>query len=119
MKWISSTSAFARFVFFSGVAVMMVGLGAGCTSTRVGPQSEIRSTLVVAKAGDSVKLNWESKPGLLYTVVYSASLGANARWEPLPGYENMPGTGELMSAEDNSPGSETRYYRLHILQTDK
>ena len=96
---------------------LLVGTGWGCASSRVAQVQEesIRSTLVVARAGDSVKLSWESKPGLLYTVVYSPSLGGGAKWQVLPGYEGILGTGQTITAEDRAPEGQARYFRLHIV----
>lgn len=95
----------------------LVAVGWGCSSARVAQDQEesVRSTLIVARAGDAVKLSWESKPGLLYTVVYSSSLGGNAKWLPLPGCERIAGNGQTMEVEDRAPEGQARYYRLHIV----
>ena len=96
---------------------LLAGFGWGCSSSRVAQVQEetVRSTLVVARAGDSVKLSWESKPDLIYTVVYSSSLGGNAKWQVLPGCEGIRGTGRTITAEDRALEGQARYYRLHIV----
>ena len=96
---------------------LLAGFGWGCSSSRVAQVQEesVRSTLVVARAGDSVKLSWESKPDLIYTLVYSPSLGGHAKWQALPGYEGIRGTGKTINAEDRAPEGQARYYRLHIM----
>ena len=105
-----------RLVFVLTLA-LLVGFGWGCASSRVTQDQEesVRSTLVVARAGNSVKLSWESKPDLIYTVVYSSSLGGNAKWQVLPGCEGLRGTGRTVTAEDRAPEGQARYYRLHIV----
>ena len=88
----------------------------GCqTSSRPAVSEDgVRSTLVVGRSQDSATLQWESKRGVVYSVLFAKSRSSGAVWQPLPGYEKVPGTGETITIVDKIPYGVTRHYRLHV-----
>jgi pectin methylesterase-like acyl-CoA thioesterase len=72
-----------------------------------------QTTLTVARAGDTVAIQFPTDKGYSYTVLYTASLNSGA-WQPLPNGSNIQGTGDIVSLEDHVPNGSQRYYRLQI-----
>ncbi|MCP5488352.1 MAG: hypothetical protein H7A43_06855 [Verrucomicrobia bacterium] len=91
-------------------------LAAGCvTETLNSRENALAETrLVVTRAGEEVNLSWRSEPGLVYTVYHTAGENLSGRWEPLPGAEQVRGTGDMIYLKDTVPASRQRYYRLQI-----
>lgn len=98
---------------------LALGLAAGpvgCARWRVAarPPPATRAAgpkLEVVRSEGAVVLRWDSEPGSRYTVLYAEDLLAPA-WTPLPGAENLAGTGAQMEIRDETPESARRYYRL-------
>lgn len=100
------------------VACLMILASAGCVSREiieVKPVSEV--VLTVARSGSSVTLQWQSRVGSTYAVLYSGRMGGGGQWQVLPGAENIQGTGALIQLTDEVPEAQQRYYRLHISKT--
>jgi len=90
---------------------------AGCVSTTVEPPARERhAPLIVTRSGDMSRISWQSKPGLLYTVMYTDGPRARGEWVPLPGLYRVPGTGMEMIFEERLPAGAIRHYRLLINQ---
>lgn len=89
---------------------MGAALLTACISTPVQPAA--RSDLMVARAGDEVQLVWTSQSNVLYTITASDTLGAGARWQPLPHGTRLRGTGRQMTLTDLVPAGRPRYYDL-------
>lgn len=70
--------------------------------------------LIVASAGDSVTLSWKSQTGHLYTIMYTDKPQGEARWQPLPGYERMPGTGRTETLKFKVDPAAPRRFNLHV-----
>lgn len=91
-------------------AVLSALLLSSCVSTVVQPVA--RADLMVARAGDQVQLEWASTPGILYTITCSDTLGAGARWVPLPQAVRLRGTGKTMALSDQVPEGRARFYNV-------
>jgi len=84
----------------------------GCVSSAPSDYAE-RSSLVVVEVEGEVQMSWMSQPGRSYTILYSDSAeAAPEQWKPLPGYTEIPGNGENMTARDRHPARVERKYRL-------
>ena len=70
--------------------------------------------LMIASAGDSVTLSWKSQVGRLYTIMYTDQSEGQARWFPLPGYIQMPGTGRTEELKFKADPVRPRRYNLHV-----
>lgn len=70
---------------------------------------------MVVRGGQEVQLTWQSRRGQVYNVLFTDSVGNNARWEILPGYVNMTGTGEDFRAVDYVPTHIKRRYKLDTI----
>lgn len=75
------------------------------------------TTLTVARAGESVSIQFPSEKGVMYTVLWTADLNSGS-WKPLPNALRVAGTGELMAFEDHVPNGIQRYYRLQAEKLD-
>ncbi len=85
----------------------------GCTTREViKPAAE--TTLFVTRSSDKVSLQWQSQPGAFYTVIFADTLGAGARWQPLPQASRLRGTGQLMQVQDQPPLRRQRFYDIQV-----
>lgn len=106
-----------RILRFAGL-VLAGALVAGCVTyeeqrLRASPMT----TLTVARAGESVSIQFPSEKGVMYTILWTANLNSRS-WEPLPNAVRVMGTGELMAFEDHVPNGIQRYYRLQSWKID-
>lgn len=95
--------------------VALAMASAGCATEQVTKTSRpvAAPTLIVARAGVDVSFTWPSRRGAVYSVFYSDSPEVSgARWQPLPGYINLPGTGRTMAGKDRVPPRVDRRYKL-------
>ena len=113
------TPAAALDRFGMSLLVMtVVGAMTACTTTEmVGDKGVSRRmpTLIVAKTENGAKLQWNSKIGDVYTILYSESTGPTAKWQSLPNYATLQGTGGTMLATDDTPDAQHRDYRLYVI----
>ena len=106
--------SWCRVLILAG-GVAALALFAGCVTREVieiKPREEV--TLMMARSGESVTLQWRSEIGRNYTVLYSERMGGGGQWKPLPGATDVQGTGALITLTDDVPSTMQRYYRLHI-----
>lgn len=97
----------------AGLALALAtALSCGCVHEELRPVRE--TTLSVARAGGEVTLSFFGTRGIYYTVMYSTSNGARARWQPLTDAVNMQvsANGEQVIVKDRIPANTERYYRL-------
>lgn len=85
----------------------------GCVSEEVGGTPIDEITFTVVRAGRHVQFSWPSVTGQQYTVLFSKDRRPDHPWKPLPAVLNVLGTGETITAEDQVPEGQNRYYRLH------
>lgn len=109
-------SILLRCVFlacFAGAA----GLWAGCKTVRVIEEEPplAETVLMVARTSEGMHLQWASRTGFVYTVLYADRRDGKARWQPLPGAVRLMGTGQPITLRDRIAASQPRYYRLQVL----
>ena len=103
---------FVRMLSYT--AVVAGCLAGGCVSEQVGGVNPIeQTTLTVVRTADRAQISWLSKKGQHYTVIYSDDRRHDVPWKPLPDAQNLIGTGETLTVEDQVPEGRNRYYRLH------
>lgn len=87
-------------------------LPCGCVHEELRPVHE--TMLTVARAAGEVTLAFTGERGIYYTVMYSPTNGARARWQPLPDAVNIQvaANGERVIVKDRVPAGVERYYRL-------
>ena len=95
--------------FLSAASLM---LATGCATVSV-EEEPSRTTLITARAGTEVTLQWESEEGVTYTVMYADKMSGSAKWAPVPGLESIRGTGGTLTHKDTVPEHIQRYYRLN------
>ncbi|MFH0909373.1 MAG: hypothetical protein V1929_11470 [bacterium] len=97
------------------VLVLVVALAAagGCV-TETSVDDGHATTLFVTRAGETASIGWMSKPGLVYTLLYSDGMAANSSWQVVPGAANIVGDGGQITLTDQIANSAQRYYRLQI-----
>jgi hypothetical protein len=88
----------------------------GCVHQEIALKGEgkSRTTLTVARSGDSVQLRWKSEAGKFYDILYADKIGGQAAWKVLPGGGHLRGTGDDMTFTDSITDGANRYYRLNI-----
>jgi len=95
--------------------IFLPGIMASCMTRHIQEKRPItEARWIVTRTGNTTHLQWESKANVIYTVMYSRNHGAHARWQPLPGYSHIRGTGSTIHIEDHPSAYEKRYYRLQI-----
>lgn len=97
----------------AGLLLPAIFLVAGCVTEIQKPVTE--AALFTTRAGDQVRISWQSKPGELYAIHYSASRQSGSSWQVLPGCERIAGTGGTIEKSDRVPAGTPRYYRLVIV----
>lgn len=98
---------------FAAAALALAALApCGCVHEELRPVHE--TMLAVARSAGEVTLAFTGERGLYYTVMYSPSNGARARWKPLPDAVNIQvaANGERVIVKDRVPAGTERYYRL-------
>jgi len=86
----------------------------GCVTEVVDIPGQTSATLMVSRSGEEIRGSWKGEKGRYYTVLYAPARDARTPWKVLPGYDMLPGTGELLILTDRVPLNENRYYRLYI-----
>ena len=96
----------------AGGMALAATLLCGCVHEVLQPVRE--TTLTVARAAGEVTLAFTGTRGIYYTVMYSSSNGARAKWQPLQDAVNIQvsSNGERVIVKDRIPASAERYYRL-------
>jgi len=69
---------------------------------------------MVSSGGGKATLQWNTRPDMFYTVMYTPRRKGGAQWKPLPAYTRVPGTGGTVIITDTIPRGSKRFYRLHI-----
>jgi hypothetical protein len=96
----------------AAVLALAAFLPCGCVHEELRPVRE--TMLTVARSAGEVTLSFTGTRGIYYTVMYSPSNGARAKWQPLPDAVNIQvaANGESVIVKDRLPASTERYYRL-------
>jgi hypothetical protein len=96
------------------VGLSILAAGAGCVTRQETRQGGLKSraALVVSQAGPDVTFQWDSEPGVRYTVLFTDDVGPQARWEPVPGFAGVLGTGGTVTGRDIVPAGQKRRYRI-------
>jgi hypothetical protein len=69
--------------------------------------------IAVELVGGDVRLTFTTEAGKNYRVERATSLNPLVVWEPVPGTENLPGTGAVMQAIDSGAAVQSqRFYRI-------
>lgn len=92
---------------------LLAGLS-GCVTSVIEKEPLRETTLLVSRSGQTSILQWETEPGMLYTVLHASTRSAKADWQVLPGYARITGTGQTITAKDEIPAGQSRHYRLHV-----
>lgn len=109
-----SVHLISTYCFFITLFTALL-MSVGCVSTETVKKPVGGSVpLVITKSGDMANMQWESKRGYYYTVMYASSRSSRSVWKPLPRCIRIPGTGAHISVTDHFRVGETRHYRLHI-----
>ncbi|MGI9088027.1 MAG: hypothetical protein ACR2HH_09865 [Chthoniobacterales bacterium] len=83
-------------------------------------QTLIGPALTAFSIGRTPQIKFTTAFGQLYRVEYKNEV-FEANWTPLPGAENIPGTGQVIQIKDNDPGARgrsRRFYRAVVLDSD-
>jgi hypothetical protein len=78
-----------------------------------------KRALIVVQSGDEVTLQWKSEKGYAYTIMYTDKPQGDARWEPLPGYVNMAGTGKQETLQFKIDPIRPRRFNLRVAPAKK
>ncbi|NCC52752.1 MAG: hypothetical protein EOM20_16250 [Spartobacteria bacterium] len=103
-----------RAAAYAVCAVALGALATGCATQQPRTAPEIDTTLMMARSGDKATLQWNTRPDMLYTIMYAPHRKGGAVWKPLPSYTRVPGNGSTVTITDNIPPNTPRHYRLHI-----
>lgn len=84
----------------------------GCRTQIVEPKVPItKAVLIATRVEGKAQIEFETKEGEIYTVMFADRRSPSPRWRPLPGAENLVGTGGTMKLTDVGPN---RRYRLRL-----
>ncbi len=91
-----------------------------CGCMHAAPESHLLPSrtraLVVVSAGDTTTLQLTTRPGCVYTILYTddpPTLGTS-RWFPLPGYEKMAGDGTTLTLRQPYSPAQPRRYTVRV-----
>lgn len=104
-----------------GAAALGVLAIAGCASANAEskaataansllPSSE--TAVFVTRVSGETTISWMSKSDQVYSVISKDRTRKDAVWTPVPGYENLPGTGEQMTVTLRIPGDDSRAFNV-------
>lgn len=79
------------------------------------PVPDIRITDITA-ADEGITLRWVGQPSWYFTVQFSSDLLELSSWADLPGYVDLPGPDDEMSAIDTNAPALWRFYRIRAAQ---
>lgn len=110
-------------VFCGGIAAGGIALSAAsCTSVSAqGSDTAPRSNnllptpdtaVFITRVGDELTISWMAKTGAVYTLISKDRSRPDAAWTPVPGYENMPGTGKQESIVLRVPSDDARVFNI-------
>jgi len=88
---------------------------AGCVRVEDRREPFSKTRMVITRDTKGVKLQWNSDQGQRYAILYKDPGTPGARWRPLPGYDQVIGTGGVMTVKDPSPSTPNRDYRIQTL----
>ncbi len=103
-----------RVLLRNALLLIACAAASGCATVREVDKPISDVVLMVSRGSDEAVLSWNSRRGERYTVLFSDSRAAGARWQPLPGAELVYGTGAPITLRDAVPGNRPRYYRLEV-----
>lgn len=86
----------------------------GCVSEEIVNPNAEQTRLIVTRAGDETHISWQSQKDQVYTLMSADGRTAQARWTPVEGAVNLPGTGNTIERTDHVPEGMNRYYRLQL-----
>jgi hypothetical protein len=94
------------------LAALVVGIS-GCVQTPVPSERPAAARLMISRGVNGVNMQWKGEVGSTYTLYYKDPMGADMSWRPVPGYQGIRGTGELIEVRDSSAAAKHRQYRVH------
>ncbi len=111
----------------SWLAVAVLALSFGSVRPAGGAEDEkkpswlpdSRRALFVCVVEDQVTLSWKTEPGSVYTIMYTDKPSGEAKWAPLPGYIQMPGTGKTETAKFKVDPARPRRFNLRVEDASK
>lgn len=125
MNRISDTVPRIRWlrVFCGGIAAAGVALSiASCTSVSAQGSDPVSlpnsllptpdTAVFITRVGDELTISWMAKTGAVYTLTAKDRSRRDAVWTPVPGYENMPGTGRQESIVLRVPSADARVFNI-------
>ncbi len=101
-----------RIVAVGGLLVMAM---AGCVRTEEAREPLSKTALMISRDASGTTLQWKSRKGERYTILYRDGKSPNARWQPLPQATEVEGNGGMLVVRDNTPGAFYRSYRPQAL----
>lgn len=78
-----------------------------------------RRALFVCVVEDEITLSWKSEKGSVYTLMYTDKPTGEAKWAPLPGYVQMPGTGKTETVKFKTDPARPRRFNLRVEEASK
>lgn len=74
-----------------------------------------KANLFVSRGPQSTTLQWESQPGILYTIMAKQKNARSGTWVPIRDASNLHGTGSTMRYIDHPRRGLEKSYRLHLV----
>ncbi|MBM4153505.1 MAG: hypothetical protein FJ221_00540 [Lentisphaerae bacterium] len=78
-----------------------------------------KRALIVCVVEDQVTLSWKSEKGSVYTILYTDTPTGEAKWAPLPGYVQMPGTDKTETLKFKTDPARPRRFNLRVEDASK
>lgn len=102
-----------RFLLL-GASLLLAGCLSSGGDQRViqAPPPMIGAPLMVAYSPTGNVLEWQSKAGQTYTILYRDAFPPSSEWRPLPRYRDISGTGAKVRVVDHPPTQQQRKYKL-------
>lgn len=78
-----------------------------------------KRALFVCVVENEVTLSWKSEKGSVYTILYTDKPSGEAKWAPLPGYVQMPGTDRTETIKLQTDPAHPRRFNLRVEDASK
>lgn len=99
-----------RTIAFTVLAALLLGLSSACVTEYEEPAWS--SKLIVTRAGDTANLNWQTRPGYLYSVLYPDPRN-NRKLIAVEGCFRIRGTGGQLQGTDRVRAGTKRSYHIN------
>lgn len=96
-------------------SLLFVMSASSCVRVESSREEYAKTRLTIAKDVNGVQLQWQSEKDLRYAILYQDPASRDPRWNPLPDFSEIRGTGDIMLVRLSGQEAMRREYRIQAL----